>query len=40
MNTLFRIEEVLAGLGLGSGNSGVNSLMNLVMQFRKVGKQS
>jgi len=32
-----RIEEVLAGLGLGSGSmGGVSSLMNLVMQFRKV----
>jgi len=33
-----RMEELLAGLGLGSGCSGmgVSSLMNLVMQFRKV----
>ena len=33
-----RMEELLAGLGLGSGTSalGVSNLMNLVMQFRKV----
>lgn len=32
-----RIEELLAGLGLGNGTTGgVSSLMNLVMQFRKV----
>ena len=39
-----RMEELLAGLGLGSGagggsltgSLGVSSLMNLVMQFRKV----
>ncbi len=32
-----QIEELLAGLGLGSGTlGGVSSLMNLVMQFRKV----
>jgi len=32
------MEELLAGLGLGSGATGmgVSSLMNLVMQFRKV----
>jgi len=32
------MEELLAGLGLGSGSTGmgVSSLMNLVMQFRKV----
>ena len=35
-----RMEELLAGLGLGSGTSalGVSNLMNLVMQFRKVRK--
>ena len=33
-----RMEELLAGLGLGNGTSaiGVSNLMNLVMQFRKV----
>ena len=33
-----KMEELLAGLGLGNGVSslGVSSLMNLVMQFRKV----
>ena len=35
-----RMEELLAGLGLGSGTAnssmGVSNLMNLVMQFRKV----
>ena len=32
-----RLEELLAGLGLGNGaTGGVSSLMNLVMQFRKV----
>ena len=33
-----RMEELLAGLGLGSATSamGVSNLMNLVMQFRKV----
>ena len=32
-----QIEELLACLGLGSGSLvGVSSLMNLVMQFRKV----
>ena len=33
-----KMEELLAGLGFGSGGSGngVSSLMNLVMQFRKV----
>lgn len=35
-----RMEELLAGLGLGSGaatsSMGVSTLMNLVMQFRKV----
>ena len=35
-----RMEELLAGLGLGSGaatsSMGVSNLMNLVMQFRKV----
>ena len=33
-----RMEELLAGLGLGNATSamGVSSLMNLVMQFRKV----
>jgi len=36
LKTNIRMEELLAGLGLGSGASGVSSLMNLVMQFRKV----
>ena len=31
-----RLEELLAGLGLDTAKSGVSSLMNLVMQFRKV----
>jgi len=38
LKTNIHMEELLAGLGLGSGSTGlgVSSLMNLVMQFRKV----